>query len=711
MTAFFNILRRFASNWFEFGRRRRKQDMRLLRQSGLFNDAWYLEAYPDVRESGVDPLRHYLDSGWREGRDPGPNFSSSAYLKGNSDVAALGVNPLLHFVEYGHAEGRGTPEFGAPTRSSIKPLEEFGPAAPCFKSPLPTEPPVPWKRGGRIDASSGRPVTVEDKVVAILPDDVPDARWHDAAEQMNNLASWTESAVDLDKLEWGRGLLIADAWDAGRGILRFRWRAGSTPLVVRAVRRKQDRLVLAGETMVGSELDVLDVRGAADLGPILFLFTTAEGVLLGTQLLMFPGLCRGALHYAEFLAMSHDDAADLASVDRKLRDRLVRLRNGGGTPLVSGIVVDVDECDGTQPLFDRRYRSWLSGTFGISISAAGTAPQSTANAYLEASVSVPTALRSAGSALKLHGGMIPTISALVAAGGTGTNEEDVLGSLIVSAEEPAQPSTHVRVPGGMRADGLPGQGAGLPRLSREAAPEAKDVVATALQVPKHRVPTEAELLFPAPRLGTTGDVQKKSRVSWLIWPGQWKADQLADALEALALQSRTPAAIFAIGSPPRSLKALPSDAVHVARNLDHALSLATTELAGYLGPGIILHDRRTVDALEEIVDSPTAMTASPEMISVETRGSGWMVKPAAAADLHRLPRMILPLADPPRDMWIARTRDLTEWVSGKRQTGAGSHFCTSHVTASRLGGSSGTFPIDLPPADPSQAIVVDLLVG
>lgn len=55
---------------------------------------------------GLDPIRHYLDQGWKEGRDPSAGFSTSGYLIANPDVAEAGHNPLLHFVNVGLAEGR-----------------------------------------------------------------------------------------------------------------------------------------------------------------------------------------------------------------------------------------------------------------------------------------------------------------------------------------------------------------------------------------------------------------------------------------------------------------------------------------------------------------------------------------------------------------------------------------------------------------------------
>jgi glycosyltransferase involved in cell wall biosynthesis len=71
-----------------------------------FNEAYYLEQYPELRESDVDPFEHYMRVGWREGRDPSPDFSTTFYLKHSSDIAAAGVNPFMHWVLHGIQENR-----------------------------------------------------------------------------------------------------------------------------------------------------------------------------------------------------------------------------------------------------------------------------------------------------------------------------------------------------------------------------------------------------------------------------------------------------------------------------------------------------------------------------------------------------------------------------------------------------------------------------
>lgn len=74
--------------------------------NAFFSTTWYLNQNPDVAAARTNPLAHYADRGWREGRDPGPGFSTSAYLRANPDVRAAGIDPLQHFLLHGRAEGR-----------------------------------------------------------------------------------------------------------------------------------------------------------------------------------------------------------------------------------------------------------------------------------------------------------------------------------------------------------------------------------------------------------------------------------------------------------------------------------------------------------------------------------------------------------------------------------------------------------------------------
>ena len=55
-------------------------DVALIRASGYFDEAWYVERYQDVKMLGMDPVEHYLWLGSRIGRSPSRNFSSPGYL-------------------------------------------------------------------------------------------------------------------------------------------------------------------------------------------------------------------------------------------------------------------------------------------------------------------------------------------------------------------------------------------------------------------------------------------------------------------------------------------------------------------------------------------------------------------------------------------------------------------------------------------------------
>lgn len=67
----------------------------------VFDKAYYLRTNPDVAEARTDPFEHFMEYGWREGRDPSADFSVRAYLAALPEVAASGVNPLVHYLTHG----------------------------------------------------------------------------------------------------------------------------------------------------------------------------------------------------------------------------------------------------------------------------------------------------------------------------------------------------------------------------------------------------------------------------------------------------------------------------------------------------------------------------------------------------------------------------------------------------------------------------------
>jgi glycosyltransferase involved in cell wall biosynthesis len=104
------LIRRLAA------RPRAWRTARELRCSGLFFERWYLETYPDVAATGMDPILHYVRHGARELRNPSPFFDTSFYLTQYHDAQKSGINPLLHYLRHGAAEGRAPNPWFDPDR-------------------------------------------------------------------------------------------------------------------------------------------------------------------------------------------------------------------------------------------------------------------------------------------------------------------------------------------------------------------------------------------------------------------------------------------------------------------------------------------------------------------------------------------------------------------------------------------------------------------
>ncbi|WP_412063963.1 rhamnan synthesis F family protein [Rhizobium sp. SYY.PMSO] len=85
-----------------------QEDIDIVKGSGVFDEKWYLEKYPDVLQLRMDPVEHYLWIGEHMGRKPNPHFCPKSYLSANEDVAASGHPAFLHYVKYGHNEARET---------------------------------------------------------------------------------------------------------------------------------------------------------------------------------------------------------------------------------------------------------------------------------------------------------------------------------------------------------------------------------------------------------------------------------------------------------------------------------------------------------------------------------------------------------------------------------------------------------------------------
>jgi hypothetical protein len=78
----------------------------IIGDSGLFDVNFYLINGSDVHRPSIDPVRHFCDYGWREGRDTNPYFHTAWYRATNPEVMLLDLNPLVHYIVAGEARDR-----------------------------------------------------------------------------------------------------------------------------------------------------------------------------------------------------------------------------------------------------------------------------------------------------------------------------------------------------------------------------------------------------------------------------------------------------------------------------------------------------------------------------------------------------------------------------------------------------------------------------
>lgn len=72
----------------------------------LFDAQYYIKTNPDVAAAQVGPSEHYMQYGWKEGRNPSQSFDTNLYLAWHDDVKSAGINPLRHYEDHGATEGR-----------------------------------------------------------------------------------------------------------------------------------------------------------------------------------------------------------------------------------------------------------------------------------------------------------------------------------------------------------------------------------------------------------------------------------------------------------------------------------------------------------------------------------------------------------------------------------------------------------------------------
>jgi hypothetical protein len=736
------LLRKFTYS--VLGRKRQAHSRQLIAHSNLFDREWYLRTYPDVAAARTDPLRHFMKWGWREGRDPGPEFATSAYLKANRDVACAGMNPLLHYIEFGHSEGR-TISGRAPLfqREAVK-APAFAPPAPVARFPVASAPPVRWRRSCDLEQRRSDLVNACECALGYADGDVRDRM--DRAVALLELLSGAPAVAPTEEVRFPQAAeRLVDAWYVNSAQLRTRWTGEEMPFVVRAVQmdeREDGQLCLVGEGLVESSVGIVDLHLKNPLFPILVVFTFADGGIRGARMLTFPSLCRGGLHYGELIQIAFENgktALDPLGEGEALGLRLLECKAGNSAPAVRQIEVELTGADGTGPLFQQDFRLWLRRVFDLAISPEANACPSAPEDYLHETVTMKPSYGNSESpaSLIVSHEMIPTISALA----TGYEPHEAAGeipvALIVSGSDPSQPSICLRMPpDAMPLIGSSGSPAKWPRVrSRGSDPLPANFPVAAIARPVRRTLSDAELFMPFAATLSVGRARKREAVTWVIQTRGWTKETLARSVATLALQDGSDAdRIVLVGTVETAESAVANQRFagrfKLADSLAGAVESAETDVMALVGAGILLHDNRSAATLcpwlrhDEVGSVSCVIVAVSEWSGgVHARiadGGAVAASPCASQKMvlnsafNYLWRTSYPVAAPGADLWLARRSSLMQWIHAPAATvvNAGMHVCSSAVTASRIGDASpAELPSFVPRTTEARAMEVQALFG
>jgi glycosyltransferase involved in cell wall biosynthesis len=81
-------------------------DFVLAEKTGLFDEKYYMLHNRDLAGMPMRPIEHFMNFGWKEGREPSGQFSVRDYNNFNPDIKAAHVQPMSHFITAGIIEGR-----------------------------------------------------------------------------------------------------------------------------------------------------------------------------------------------------------------------------------------------------------------------------------------------------------------------------------------------------------------------------------------------------------------------------------------------------------------------------------------------------------------------------------------------------------------------------------------------------------------------------
>lgn len=76
---------------------RTQLEYELIIKNQLLDIDFYLQTYDDVLAANIDPVMHYIEYGWYEGRNPSYYFNTTQYVMNNLEILDQNINPLVHW--------------------------------------------------------------------------------------------------------------------------------------------------------------------------------------------------------------------------------------------------------------------------------------------------------------------------------------------------------------------------------------------------------------------------------------------------------------------------------------------------------------------------------------------------------------------------------------------------------------------------------------
>jgi len=78
----------------------------LIKHAKLFDEKYYLEKTPTLKNNPMNPIIHYLYHGYKENKNPSKKFNTEYYTIKYGQIKKSGMNPLVHYLLYGKKEGK-----------------------------------------------------------------------------------------------------------------------------------------------------------------------------------------------------------------------------------------------------------------------------------------------------------------------------------------------------------------------------------------------------------------------------------------------------------------------------------------------------------------------------------------------------------------------------------------------------------------------------